>query len=125
MLISVLMFYFFLAGFFWMLCEAIFVWRALITIFTENDRLGYYLLFGWGKIPYELFYTIKEQKTLSNFIDSCNNFLYSSYCSTRLFRLCQVIIIAHNTLFIAQKTMECLFPQKCKNIAYLNLKFLC
>ncbi|XP_066915654.1 adhesion G protein-coupled receptor L2-like [Clytia hemisphaerica] len=48
MVISIMMFYFFLASFFWMLCEAIFVWRALITIFTENDRLGYYLLFGWG-----------------------------------------------------------------------------
>ena len=37
-----------MAAFFWMLCEGIFIWRALVSVFTEKDRFIVYMLIGWG-----------------------------------------------------------------------------
>ena len=46
--VSVVTFYFYTAAFFWMLCEGIFIWRALVSVFTEKDKFLAYLIFAWG-----------------------------------------------------------------------------
>lgn len=45
----------FMSAFFWMLCEAVFLLRALVTVFTENDELKWYLLLGWGEQLFSFF----------------------------------------------------------------------
>eukprot|EP00111_Clytia_hemisphaerica_P024743 TCONS_00072929-protein len=48
LVVSIVTFYFYMAAFFWMLCEGIFIWRALVSVFTEKDRFAAYMLIGWG-----------------------------------------------------------------------------
>lgn len=46
--VSILLHYFYLSAFCWMLCEAVFIWRGLILVFDETEKLRAYLLFAWG-----------------------------------------------------------------------------
>ncbi|XP_057314218.1 adhesion G-protein coupled receptor D1-like isoform X1 [Hydractinia symbiolongicarpus] len=44
---AVLMYYFYMSSFCWMLCEGVFIYRALIRVFTERDRFIWYAILGW------------------------------------------------------------------------------
>jgi hypothetical protein len=49
-IIAFLLHYFFLASFFWMLCEAVVMYNLLVRVFYANDRkwLFLYIPLGWG-----------------------------------------------------------------------------
>ena len=47
-----LLHYFFLAAFFWMLCEAVVMYNLLVKVFRANERKWVYIYsaLGWGRL---------------------------------------------------------------------------
>ena len=50
--VAFLLHYFFLAAFFWTLCEAVMMYNLLVKVFHTNERkwAWFYLILGWGML---------------------------------------------------------------------------